>query len=183
MVDANIMEKSCSEYQSAVVLVRKKNTNEMRFCVDFRKLNQTSKPISYPLPCMQDVLDSLGDKPFAYVSSLDLRQAYMQVFLDQESREKTAFVVRPGEKYDYLRMPFGEKGAPSTFSLLMSKVFDRSLGFDRVIPYLDDVLVWSSSFEEHLQHLRMVFERLLETGLRLYPKKCAFAKTETQFLN
>ena len=138
--------------------------------------------MSYPLPTIQDVLDTLGSKPFAYVSSLDLRQGYMQTYLEDSAKDKTAFISKPGEKWNFRRLPFGLKTAPSGYQFLMAKVFDRSLGFDRIIPYLNDVLVWSSLFEEHLQHLKKIFDRLMETGLRLHPKKCSFAGSECTYL-
>ena len=177
MLDDGIIQPSMSPWSSPVVLVRKKD-NSIRFCVDYRKLNEVTKKDSYPLPRIDDTLDTLGGT--AFFSTLDLKSGYWQVELDEESREKTAFVTHAG-LYEFLVLPFGLTNAPSTFERLMEIVL-RGLTWKICLIYIDDIIVFSKTFEEHLQHLELVFQRLREANIKLKPSKCHFGKSEVRFL-
>ena len=176
MLDAKIMERSRSPWSFPVVIVDKKDGTK-RFCVDFRKLNQITKKNSYPLPLIDDILTLLGKAK--YFSSLDLNSGYWQVAMDEKDKEKTAFTCHSG-LYEFLVMLFGLSNAPAIFQELMSVVLSGYSQF--AVAYLDDILIFSPSIEEHLQHLQFVFNRLRQHNLRLKLKKCSFAQTETNYL-
>ena len=177
MLHRNVIQPSVSPWASPVVLVPKSDGSS-RFCVDFRKVNKITKKDSYPLPLISESLDALGGAKF--FSSLDLVSGYWQVEMDPASREKTAFVTHAG-LYEYTTMPFGLCNAPGTFQRLMECVL-RGLNWQIALIYLDDVLVYSQNFEDHLHHLRLVFDRFREAGLKLKPSKCHFGQKEVNYL-
>ena len=176
MLDANIVRRSRSPWSFPVVIVDKKDGSK-RFCVDFRKLNQITKRNSYPLPLIDDILALLGNAKF--FSSLDLKSGYWQVLMDEKDKEKTAFACHKG-LYEFNKMPFGLSNAPAIFQELMSHVLADCTDF--ATAYLDDILVFSLTFEEHLEHLNVIFEKLRQHNLKLKLKKCSFLKTETNYL-
>ena len=177
MREQGIIKPSVSPWASPIVLVPKKD-GTYRFCVDYRRLNAATKKDVYPLPRIDDILDTLGDAN--YFSSLDLASGYWQVELDSESRQKPAFTTYRG-LYEFVRMPFGLCNAPATFQRLMQTVL-AGLEWRTCFVYLDDILVVSRSFDEHLQHLNEVFVRLRQAGLRLKPRKCNLLRDEVPFL-
>ena len=132
----------------------------------------------YPLPRVDDIFDTLGDTK--YFSSLDLCSGYCQIELDPESRPKSAFVTHR-RLHEFVRLSFGLCNGPSTFQRLMEVVLS-GLVWDSCFVYIDDVLVCSRTFEEHLQHLRQVFTQLREANLKLKPKKCLFLRDEVSYL-
>ena len=158
-------------------MVKKKN-GETRFCVDYRKLNQITKRDNYPLPRIDELLDDFGKAK--WFSTLDLKSGYWQVEMDPADQAKTAFITRHGT-YEYLVMPFGLTNAPATFQRLMNTVFANEL-HKFIAIYLDDLNIYSSSFEEHPQHLQHVFNLLRKAGLKLNTKKCFFGQQQLQFL-
>lgn len=176
MLKMGIIEPSKSDWCSPVVLVPKKD-GTLRFCVDFRYLNQVSKFDSYPTPRIDELVERLGKAK--YLTTLDLCKGYWQVPLSSRSRELTAFRT-PWGFYQFVVLPFGLHGAPPTFQRLMDRVLE-GLG-EFASAYLDDIVIHSSTWEDHLGHLKVVFQHLQEAGLTVNPAKCAFARAETEYL-
>ena len=174
---SGIIEPSQSPFASPVVIVRKKDGG-IRLCVDYRKLNSRTVRDAFPLPRIEDSLDALGQA--RYFSCLDLTSGYLQVQMAKEDRAKTAFTTPMG-LYEYTRMPFGLMNAPATFQRLMNIALG-DLNFSQVLIYLDDIIVFSSTFEEHLQRLERVFIRLRQHGLKLKPSKCHLCQSEVHYL-
>ena len=147
-------------------------------CVDYRALNDISTKDKYPLPRIDELLDRLhGAK---YFSSIDLASGYWQIPIDQESQEKTAFRT-PFGSYEFSVMPFGLSNAPATFQRLMNSILATEM-HEFVLVYLDDILVFSKSPEEHAKHLRRVLLKLREHKLYIQSKKCSFYQTQIKFL-
>lgn len=179
MLKAEVIEPSQAVWGSPVVLVKKKS-GEIRFCVDFRKINKITIPINFPLPNLTDVFDALADAQPTIFSVLDLKSGYHQILLDPATKEKTTFVTHSGQ-YQFLRLPFGLSNAPASFMSLMAHVF-KGMTFQSVLCYLDDILVFSKDFESHLLHLQEVFDRLRTAKLKLHPKKCSFGLPKVLYL-
>ena len=177
MLDQGIIQPSVSPWAAPVVLVRKKDGTE-RFCVDYRQLNKVTQRDSHPIPHVQDTLDCLHGT--SYFSCLDLRSGYWQVEVDDESKPKTAFATHSG-LYEFRRMPFGLANAPSTFQRLMHAVL-RGLQYHICLVYLDDIIIYSRSFDEHLENLNDVFSRLRSANVKLKPSKCSFARSSVEYL-
>jgi len=170
-LENDIVCPSTSVWNSPVVLVKKKD-GSWRFTVDYRALNKVTKPISHPLPRLEDVFDSIGESQATIFTSLDLNSAYFQMALDPETKHKAAFVTHEGV-FEWNRLPFGLKNAPMSFQMLMSQVL-RGLHWKFALCYIDDILIYSKDFEEHLDHLDKVFSKLRQANLTLNPKKCNF---------
>ena len=177
MLRRGVIQPSSSPWASPVVLVNKKD-GTTRFCVDYRRLNASTKMDVFPLPRVDDTLDILSNAK--YFSTLDLASGYWQVKMDPASREKTAFVTHAG-LYEFLVMPFGLCNAPATFQRLMETVL-TGLIRKVCVDYIDDILVVGRTFDEHLENLRLVFERLRTAGLRIKPRKCHFGQKEVDYL-
>ena len=176
MLDTGVIEPSNSPWSSPVVLVTKKD-GSLRYCIDYRKLNSVTIKDSYPLPRIDDSLDALrGSKWF---SCLDLASGYWQLMLDPADKEKTAFVTQQG-LFQFRVLPFGLCNAPATFERLMESVL-AGLNFETCLLYLDDIIVFSDTFEKHIDRLEKVLQRLRSAGLKVSPKKCQFFQ-EVAFL-
>lgn len=173
----DIIRPSTSPYSSPIVIVRKKS-GEIRMCVDYRRLNAVTRRDSFPLPRIEESLDAVGGAK--YFSSIDLASGYYQLAVAEEDKEKTAFTC-PFGLFEFNRLPFGLCNAPATFQRLMQSVMHDHI-FRILICYLDDLLVFSGSFDDHLSNLEEVFRRLREVGVKLNPSKCEFAKSEVAFL-
>ena len=141
-------------------------------------LNKDTILDRYPLPRVDELIDTIGSQKAMYFTTLDLMRGYHQVKMAEESKEKTAFVCHHG-LYQYCRMPFGLTNAPATFQRLMDKLFT---GWNFVFIYLDDILIASKSFSEHITHITQVLQRLQEAGLKVKPSKCVFGEKQVDYL-
>lgn len=178
MLDLGAIRPSNSPWASAIVLVRKKD-GRLRFCIDLRKLNNKTLKDSYSLPRIEQVLDSLlGSEIF---STLDLKAGYWQVEMVEECKAYTAFTCGPLGFYECNTMPFGATNAPATFQRLMENVLGE-LNMSWCMVYLDDIIIFSTTPEQHLERLEAVFQKLAKAGLKLKPSKCSFFKKEIAYL-
>jgi len=178
MLQNDVIEPSSSPWSSPVVIVRKKD-GRPRFCIDFRKVNEVTEHDAYPLPQVHATLDKL--RGARYLTTLDLQQGYWQIPLAAESRPVTAFTVPGRGLMQFKVMPFGLHSAPATFQRLLDKLLGPELE-PHVFIYLDDIIIVSATFDEHLQHLAEVFRRLRNARLRLNPEKCHFCRSELKYL-
>ena len=177
LLNQGIIRPSESPYASAVVLVKKRDGG-LRLCVDYRKLNAKTIRDAFPLPRIEESLEALqGAK---YFSAIDLAHGYHQVAMDPVSVEKTAFRV-PFGLYEFTRMPFGLANAPGTFQRVMEQCLG-DMNLSELLIYLDDILVYSSTVEEHLQRLDKVFTKLRDFGLKIKGKKCSLFRCEVNYL-
>ena len=172
-----IVRPSNSPYASPIVVVQKK-TGEIRLCVDYRELNARTRRDAYPLPRIDESLDALSGA--RWFSTLDLASGYNQVPMAEHDKDKTAFCT-PFGLFEFNRMPFGLCNAPGTFQRLMERIFgDQSL--QSLLLYLDDIVIFSTTFSQHLQRLDMVLGRLRQHQLKLKLSKCCFFRTEVPYL-
>ena len=177
LLDSGIIRESESPFASPIVVVKKKN-GAIRLCIDFRKLNMRTIKDAYALPNIEDTFSALsGAKWF---SVMDLKSGYYQVEVAEEDKHKTAFVCPLGF-YEFNRMPQGVTNAPSTFQRLMEKCVG-DLHLSEVLVFLDDLIVFSDTLEEHEARLMKVLNRLREYGLKLSPEKCHFFQTSVKYL-
>lgn len=177
MLACGIIEPSSSPWSSGVVLAPKKD-GSWRFCVDYTKLNKMTERDVYPLPRIDDLLAALqGASCF---STLDMATGYWQIPMAREDKKKTAFATHVG-LYESNVMPFRLSNAPAAFQRLM----DAELGgmkWTTALVYLDDIVVFSTGFDEHLERLRKVFNRFRAAGVKLSPRKCRLALPEVTYL-
>ena len=175
MLRNGIAEPSSSSWASPCLLVPKSDKTP-RFCSDFRKVNSVTKPDSYPLPRMEDCIDQVGSAKF--ISKFDLLKGYWQVPLSQRAREIAAFIT-PSGLYSYSVMPFGLRNAPATSQRLMNRVVSNLEG---CAVYLDDVVVYSDTWSDHLERVKALFDRLAEARLTVNLAKCEFARATVTYL-
>nr|KYP31910.1 Transposon Ty3-I Gag-Pol polyprotein [Cajanus cajan] len=177
LLEKQMIRPSVSPWGAPVLLVKKKDGG-VRLCVDYRQLNKLTIKNKYPLPRIDDLMDQL--RGATVFSKIDLRSGYHQIRVKEEDIPKTAFRTRYGH-YEYVVMPFGVTNAPAIFMDYMNRIFRPFL--DKfVVVFIDDILVYSRSMEEHREHLRIVLQVLKEKQLFAKLSKCEFWLSEVKFL-
>lgn len=177
MLQQGIIVKSCSEYASPVILVKKKNTDVPRVVIDFRALNAKTTRDAFTAPRVDDIIDSLSGA--TVFSQLDIRSAYHNIMIAPEDRHKTAFRFN-GELFEYTRVPYGLCSAPATFCRLISMILHDYKSF--CLGYFDDIIIFSKNNNEHYQHISDVLDKLGQAGLKLNKEKCKFFTKKVEFL-
>ena len=181
---AKLMEKGwiepCVSVWGSPMLFVKKANGELRLVIDYKMLNAQTIEDGHKLPLIDELLQKMGGK--RYYSKMDLHEGYHQVPLDPISAYKSAFTTPFGDQYQWKVMPMGLKGAPNHFSRMMTRVLKPFIDKGFVVVYLDDVLIASNNFEEHVQHVSQVLEAMQRFDLRVKLKKCAFASRNVEFL-
>ena len=176
LIEREFIRTSSSPWVSPMVTVKKPD-GSARLCVDFRKINQLTRQIPFYMPRVEEVLEGVGQAH--YISKLDLSKGYYQVRLDSQSMEKTAFTSHWGV-FEFTRMPFSVKNAPACFQELMNKVLTEQRQW--ATAYMDDVVVYSRTWEDHIAHLDSVLKALEQAGLTANPVKCKWGGTAVEFL-
>lgn len=177
MLDAKVIQPSTSEWASAPVLVRKRD-GSIRYCIDYRNLNKKTVKDAFPLPKIEECLDTLSGT--MYFSMLDLLSGYWQIPIREEDRPKTAFLTKFG-LFEHTRMPFGLCNAPATFQRAMNLIL-RGLTWLEVLAYLDDVIVLGKSFTGGMDSLIETFVRFRKNNVKAKPPKCALFQLEGEVL-
>jgi len=172
-----VIQESSSPWASPIVLVKKKD-GKIRPCVDYRRLNNVTQKDAFPIPRIQDCLDAMSGA--TVFSTLDMTSGYYQVPVRKEDRPKTAFVTKHG-LFEFKTMPFGLTNAPATFQRVMELAM-RGLQWTSCLIYLDDIIIFGSTFTEHIERLRNVLQRVSLANLKLKPEKCQLLQPEVPFL-
>ena len=181
LLDQGVVEPSFGDWASPALVVPKPGRpDEIRLVVDFRAVNKMVQKDAHPLPRIDDTFTQVSSKQPKFFTNLDLQSGYFQIDLDEESRKFTAFCT-PQHSLRFTRVPQGLCISGQRFQRIMNKVFDGFINRFMVV-YLDDILIYSSSFVEHLSHIRAVLDRLREANLRLKATKCQFATHTVKFL-
>ncbi|KAM0724355.1 Retrovirus-related Pol polyprotein from transposon 17.6 [Formica fusca] len=182
MLKNGIIRTSASQWNAPLLVVPKKadasGKPKLRVVVDFRKLNDLTIGDSFPLPNITEILDQLGNAK--YFTTLDLASGYHQIPMAEQDKQKTAFSTPYGH-YEFNRMPFGLKNAPATFQRLMNSILTGMQGL-KCLVYLDDIVIYGASLEDHNKRLKEVLQRLRENNLKLQPDKCEFLRKEVIYL-
>lgn len=182
LLKKNIIRPSRSPYNSPVWVVPKDGFNEdgtrkSRLVIDYKKINSKTVSDKYPMPNINVILSNLGKSKF--FSVIDLESGFHQIMIDEKDKEKTAFSVNGG-KYEFNRLAFGLKNAPSIFQRAIDDVLREYIGVFCLI-YMDDVIVFSQSEEEHMTHLELVIGALTKANMKVSSEKCNFFKTEIEY--
>lgn len=182
MLNNGIIRHSNSPYSAPIWIVPKKadasGKAKWRLVVDYRKLNEVTIDDKYPIPNIDEILDKLGR--CQYFTTLDLAKGFHQIEIEEQDIHKTAFSVEGGH-YEFLRMPFGLKTAPATFQRLMNNILKDYVNKICLV-YLDDVIIFSTSLQEHINSIKLIFNRLKDANLKIQLDKSEFLKRETEFL-
>jgi len=174
---ADIIEKSMSMYNNPLVLVNKKSDpanpgkQNFRLCADLRKLNAAIKEITFMLPTFNEILEDLSSKEINYISTCDFKQGYLQIPIEEQSREYLSFEFGY-QKYKFKKLPFGLKSSSHVFMNIVTDVLGNKILGDYAACYIGDVIIFSDTFQHHMEHLKAVFDRLRRSGLKMNPVKC-----------
>ena len=171
------IEPTQSPWASNVVMVRKKD-GSYRMCIDYRALNDLTKKDSYSMVRIDAALDALNGS--MWFTTLDLRSSYHQILVSEPDRDKTAWISKFGQ-YRYVRMPFGLSNAGATFQRLIDLVLS-GLSYSSCLAYIDDIIIFSRSVEQHWERLSCVLQRIIDAGLKCRPDKCVFLRPSVEFL-
>ncbi|CAF4267456.1 unnamed protein product [Rotaria sp. Silwood2] len=177
LLERGQIEESTSPWSSPIVLVKKKDKT-MRFCIDYRRLNAITMKDAFPLPRIDEIFDQLSDA--MYYTKFDFRSGYFQVPLCKEDRPKTAFSTGDNH-YQFTVLPQGITNGPATFQRLINHILGPTR-WKYALAYIDDIIIYSKTFEEHLLHLNEICQVLKDTRFRLNPDKCEIARTQTDYL-
>ncbi|GFX97001.1 retrovirus-related Pol polyprotein from transposon opus [Trichonephila clavipes] len=177
-LNEGIIRPSSSEYASPIVMVKKKDGSS-RMCIDYRKLNQKLVKDKFPLPIIEDVLDTLQEAKV--YSTLDLRNGFFHVDVDEDCRKYTSFIV-PNGQFEFNKVPFGLSTNPGVFQRYVSSIFRDRTRKGIVISYLDDLVIPAKKEKEGLEKLKIIFEVAKKYGLEIKFKKCQFLKKKIEFL-
>lgn len=183
LLNDGIIRESSSPYNSPVHVVPKKGLDEsgnpkMRLVIDYRKLNEKTISDRYPIPDTTVILANLGNSK--YFTTLDLKSGFHQIEMCEEDRKKTAFGINNG-KYEFCRLPFGLKNAPSIFQRAIDDVLREDIGKCCHV-YIDDIIIYSADEESHLEHIEKILWKLEKSGMRVSKEKSKFFRTEVEFL-
>jgi hypothetical protein len=178
MLNMGIIKPSSGTWTSPIFFIKKKGSTELRLVYDLRALNQRTITEDYPLPNIHDLLD--GFHGCKYFSVLDAASGFTQIKLAEESMEYTSFVCKYGV-FKHTRMPFGCQGGPASYSRIMAKILGPYIGVCFQI-FIDDICCYSRTYEEHLEHLKLLFNLCAEYNLKLKWAKCEFAKSSVEYL-
>ena len=175
LLDIGVIEHSCSEYSSPVVMIPKPDGSQ-RVCIDYRKINAVTRPDSFPIPRIDDLIDKVSGAK--YLTKIDLRKGYYQVPLAKAARPLTAFAV-PGGLYQFKTMPFGLRNAPATFQRMMTRITE---GMSRCATFIDDVCLYDSDWKMHVENVTELLRRLDKAGLTINLPKCEFGQAQITYL-
>ena len=168
MLKQGIIEPSCFDWSNPIVTIKKPNA-DYRFYLDFRKVNKITKKDLYPIPSMNEILVTLRSAKF--IEKIDLKSAYLQISLKENSKTITAFTVPGKGMYQFKGMPFGLTNAPTTFQRLIDMFITPDLK-PNVFCYLDDIIIATQNFDEHLKYLNLVLDKIKEANLTIGLNKC-----------
>ena len=176
LLSAGIIESCVSPWSSPIVPIKNPD-GSIRLCIDYRKVNSVTTPDPFYMPSIDNILDNVGE--CKYLSKLNLSKDFYQVPIKESDKDKTAFCTSFG-KFRFLRMPFGLMNAPSTFQRMMQKVLEGQENYSS--PYIEDVLIYSRTWKEHVEHIRQVLGKLKEHGLTAKPTKCVWGASRLEYL-
>ena len=177
LLDKGYIQPSSSPWSSTMVTVKKPD-GTARLCVDFKQINAVTRHQPFYMPREEEVLEGVGKA--RYISKLDLSKGYYQIRMKASDIPKTSFICHRG-RYEFLRMPFGVKNAPAVFQELMQSLLNPHKGFSTA--YMDDVVIFSNSWKEHVSHIKEVLNTLRRAGLTAIPRKCRWGGQSIQFLD
>jgi hypothetical protein len=177
LLKTNMIKESSSPFASPALLVKKKS-GEWRLCVDYRRLNAYTVKNKYPLPVIEELFEELFEAK--WFTTLDLRSGFHKIMVHEDDQYKTAFQTHHGH-FEYKVMPYGLTGAPATFQFVMNHILAPLLR-KCVVVFIDDILIYSKSFDEHVQHVKMVFQLLQEHHFKVRLSKCTFAQQQLHYL-
>ncbi|CAF4520247.1 unnamed protein product [Didymodactylos carnosus] len=173
MLDNHVIRPSTSPWSAPVVIIRKKDGSP-RFCVDYRKQNLITERDVYPSPRIDDIIDKLVGSQ--YFTTLDLKAGYWQIPIEEQDKKKTAFIT-PDGLFEFNVLPFGFSNAPATFQRIINSVLGV-LRWDITLVYLDDIIVYSPSFANHVKHLDLILDALEKANVKLNAAKCSLARKQ-----
>lgn len=179
LLEKNLIEESYSPFAAPVTLAYKKEDNKRsRLCIDFRDLNKVMIPQSQPFPLIEDLMEKTRN--CKYFSTLDINSAFWSIPLKIEDRKKTAFVTQEGH-FQWTCLPFGLKTSP-VFQRILSNIIGKNKLTDFTVNYIDDILIFSNTFAEYMDHLTQLLDSILKEGFRLKFSKCTFAADSVKYL-